>query len=180
MLVFARSRRGTSQKIIREPEARQILAWVLDARGIPLALEAPTKEKYSFSTNHPDTANVDLVADPEAASVSVEFKTGQPDRKMIEKDFQKMIAERFSGCAFYHILENTDRQTVSVLLNKYGDAYLEAMRKMSERGLIRQKWFLHHIVVRAKREVYWRLWPDVTRVVTKEFNADGYTRSLLT
>ncbi len=155
-LIFSQSQSGKS--IIREPEARNVMTLLLNKKNIEYALEVPTEEKYKFSGDKPDSANTDLVIYLKDGQINIEFKTGQPNPEHIEKDFEKLLKEPTDGCAFYHILKNTNIDTIPKLLKKYKTAY----RKAYDDGNIKEKWFVLFIFVKEKRKVYWKMFDDIT------------------
>lgn len=174
-LRFTRKEKSSTRKVVREPEARHVLASVLEGRKVTFGLEVPTGEKYAFTKNDPDVANTDLAVDPDRYQINVELKTNQPNVSKIEKDFRKLISERATGSAFYHILQNADSGTLPLLMGKYAEAYQQASRR-TERGARHEKWFVHYVVVRRKREARWRFWGEILHVSGADFDESRYER----
>jgi len=167
-LIFTGKRRSGNRTLVREPEARHLLALTLQQANVLIGLEVPTTERYAFTTSRPDSANVDLGIDPGDAQVNVELKTGQPGVPKIAKDFRKIISEKASGCAFYHVLEDADSGTFPSLLAKYGVAFQQALNQ-TDTALHRRKWFVHYILVRRRWDARWQTWGDILEVQRGDF-----------
>lgn len=129
-----------------------------------------TKKKYKFSGPSPDTANIDLVIEPNKEPVNVELKEGQ--RKTIQKDFEKLLREQVSGCAFYHVLQNSNRGTLPALLNKYKAAYSNIVNLNDAIP----KWYILFIFVKEKRECFWKAFDNITKIFQEEFDQNVFSK----
>jgi hypothetical protein len=147
LLHYAKMRNGSGFKI-REPEATQALIQVLYRRGIEYGVEVPTMGLYAISTDKQDAANTDIVLFTETGQINIEFKEGSCHMKHIQKDIMKMLGEDVAGCAFFHVLKNTNRGTLPNLMAKYEEAYHNNLSKERRFG----KWFVLHIHVAALPE----------------------------
>jgi len=154
-----------NRPLVREPEARQVLSSILERANINFCIEVPTRGKYAISGTIPDRANVDLVIEPGATQVNVEFKEGQPAEHSIQKDFMKLRCEPCAGTAFFHVLQRSNKNTMPSLLRKYASAYNHSIRDDQI-----SKWFTLFICIRESRKCYWRTFGDVTRIPIEEFD----------
>ena len=155
---------------IREPEARHVMTLSLRERGIRYGIEVPTKGKYQISGNKPDTANIDLVIDPDNKHIGVEFKCGQPSLSSILKDVKKFKGEDFGGTAFFHILQNSDSGSLPSLLQKYNSAF-EASRQFPERG---SKELLLWVLVKERKKAYRRLFGSMAEIETATLSLNDF------
>jgi hypothetical protein len=155
--------------LVREPEARQILSSILECANINFCIEVPTRRKYAISGIIPDRANVDLVIEPGATQVNVEFKEGQPAEHSIQKDFMKLRCEPCAGSAFFHVLQRSNKGTMPSLLRKYASAYNHSI--MDDQT---SKWFTLFICIMEQRRSYWRTFTDVTGVPIEEFDPSSF------
>lgn len=162
----------SNRKLIREPEARHVLTMVLSRKNVNFGLEVPTKKRYKISGGSPDTANIDLVIEPDEEQINVELKGGQPNINNIQKDFEKLLREQVSGCAFYHVLQNSNRGTLPALLNKYKEGYSNIV---SLNDAI-SKWFILFIFVKEKQECFWKAFDDITRISHEEFDQNEFSK----
>jgi hypothetical protein len=160
----------SNRKLIREPEARHVLTMVLSGKNVNFGLEVPTKKKYRFSGSSRDTANIDLVIEPNKEQVNVELKEGQ--RKTIQKDFEKLLREQASGSAFYHVLQNSNRATLPALLNKYKEAYSNIVNLNDAVP----KWFILFIFVKEKQECFWKAFDNITKIAHEEFDQNEFSK----
>ena len=160
----------SNRKLIREPEARHVLTMLLSGKNVNFGLEVPTKKKYKFSGRSPDTANIDIVIEPNKELVNVELKEGQ--RKTIQKDFEKLLREQVSGCAFYHVLQNSNRGTLPALLNKYKEAYSNIVNLNDAIP----KWFILFIFVKEKQECFWKAFDNITKISQEEFDQNEFSK----
>ena len=160
----------SNRKLIREPEARYVLTMVLSRKNVDFGLEVPTKKKYRFTGSSPDTANIDLVIEPNKEQVNIELKEGQ--RKTIQKDFEKLLREQALGGAFYHVLQNSNRATLPALLNKYKEAYSNIVN----RNDAFPKWFMLFIFVKAKQECFWKVFDNITEISKEEFDQNEFSK----
>jgi hypothetical protein len=62
----------------------------------------------------------------------------------------KMLGEDVAGCAFFHVLKNTNRGTLPNLMAKYEEAYHNNLSKERRFG----KWFVLHIHVQEKKQYF--------------------------
>lgn len=160
----------SNRKLIREPEARLVLTMVISGKNVNFGLEVPTKKKYRISGSSPDTANIDLVIEPNKEQVNVELKEGQ--RKTIQKDFEKLLREEASGCAFYHVLQNSNRGTLPAILNKYKEAY---GNKVNLNDAV-PKWFILFIFVKERQECFWKAFDNITEISKEEFDKNEFSK----
>ena len=117
---------------ISEAEARLLFALSLDKRRIPFAVEAPTREVYSFKGSTPMSGRIDLLcyAASEADSgvlernLGIEFKAHNPVQGSIRKDVEKLIREGHDGL-WFHVLKNVDSGTLGSLFGKFREAFDE-------------------------------------------------------
>ncbi|MFQ5871692.1 MAG: hypothetical protein ACE5IB_06005 [Candidatus Geothermarchaeales archaeon] len=172
-LIYTQSK--DDRKIIREPEATYVLASVLSRGKFPFGLQVPTRKKYRISSDSADSANTDLAVNPNGRPVNVELKRGQCRESDIRKDFEKLLRERASGCAFYHILKNRNRGTLPKLLKKYKNTY-NRLESVSDR---QPKWFLLFIFVKEKRECFWKISENITELTEHSFDKDYFERESL-
>lgn len=171
-LVFTH-REGEERKVA-EPEAKFILASALSEMNMPFGLEVPTKKKYirkGKSSGRGDTrGNTDLVVNPSGERVNVEVKEGQPPEDDIRDDFEKLLREPASGCAFYDILQNSNRRTLPRLLEKCTNSY-RSLEDVSDRL---PKWFILFIDVRKKRICHWKVFDNIGELTEQSFELDSF------
>ena len=160
----------SNRRLIRDPEARHVLTRVLSQKNVDFGLEMPTKKKYSFGGSSPDTANIDLVIEPNKEQLNVELKEGQ--RKTIQKDFEKLLSEQVSGGAFYHVLQNSNSATLPALLNKYKEAYSNIVNLNDAVP----KWFILFIFVKEKQECFWKAYDNITKIALEDFDQNAFSK----
>jgi len=174
---------------IQEPDAKQILSTILSEKSIYFGLEWPTLEVYDFSGPNRGTARIDVAIEPRykgIEQINVELKegwsaskTGSKSVGRIQKDFEKMLREPVSGCAFYHILQGPTRKDLSKLLGKYLIEYEMAVTRVRERDKIISKWCLLFFFLRENQECYWREFDDISRISLKEPDLNGFNHMSL-
>jgi len=168
-LIYTQTESG--KHIIREPEATCVFTNLLASKGINFGVEVPTKERYIISGKKPDSADTDLSIFQKNEQINIEFKTRQPVIKTIMKDFLKFFGEEVKGCAFFHILKNRDSKTITKLLKKYEEAYIDTEKLVDKP---RKKWFLFFIFVKEKKECYWQLFNDIVKISSDDFNLNKF------
>ncbi len=171
-LIYTQKKDG--KNIIREPEATYVVAHLLSEKGVDFGLEVPTK-KYLFKSKKEDVGDTDLAIEPTAKQINIEFKRDQPNVESIKKDFVKLLGEQTDGCAFFHILKNTDSGTLPILLEKYIIAYNNSLN-LKDRY---PKWFLLFIFVKEKKECFWQLFDDIINISEDDFIIDNFSRENL-
>ena len=159
---------------IREPDARYILCRILAENARRFGIEWPTTWKYGFSGPSLGRARIDLALEPSPdgnGQVNVEFKEGwstsRTDSKpigRIQKDFEKMLMEETSGCAFYHILQGPTRKSLSDLLGEYAVENQMSVDRIIERNRIFEKWCLIFFFLKDRGECYWRSFERVSQI----------------
>jgi hypothetical protein len=174
----------TKRSRIQEPEGKFILSRVLWEKGIDFGLEWPTIGSYDFSGPNRGTARTDLVIRPRlnrAGQINVEFKEGWSVSEAgskavgrIQKDFEKMLREPVSGCAFYHILQGPTRKTLSDLLSRYLADCKTGVERVEKKDKIIEKWCLVFFFLRDKEECYWRVFEKVSEVSSSEPGLNGF------
>ncbi len=171
-LVF--THRNGEERKVAEPEAKFILASVLSEMNISFGLEVPTKRKYireGKSSGKGNTrGNTDLVVNPLRERVNVEVKEGQPPENYIRADFEKLLREPASGCAFYNILQNSNRRTLPRLLEKCKNSY-RSLEDVSDRL---PKWFILFIDVRKKRMCFWKVFDNIGELTEQSFEFNSF------
>lgn len=155
----------TKRKIIREPETRCVFSIILSEKNVNFGVEVPTKKKYNISSKEADVANTDLVINPNDEPINIEFKRDIPTVDNIKKDFEKLSGENAVGCAFYNVLKNTNRETLTTLLKNYKNAY-ERIQSATDK---KPKWFVFFIFIKEKKECYWKVFDDLTEISEGEF-----------
>jgi len=151
---------------IREPEARYAITMILTDRGIRFGIETPTKGKYIISGSTPDRGNTDLVIFSDGKEYNIELKEGQAKIRGIAKDFKKMFGENADGYAFFNILESSNRRTLPELLKKYQRAYDAEKGASAPKS---PKWFVLFILVRKKKQAYWKVFDNIVGISGNEF-----------
>lgn len=164
------TKKESNKPIIREPEASYVLSLVLSGKNINFGLEVPTKKKYKFKINgkNPKSASIDLAIEPNEKQINVELKEGQ--RETIKKDFEKFLREDVEGCAFFHILKNSDSGTLPSLFKKYNKAYANLVHVKDKKS----KWFLLFIFIKEKKECLWKAFDDITAISLEEFDQNKF------
>lgn len=175
---------GAERSWIQEPEAKLVLSRVLWEKRINFGLEWPTTESYDFSGPKRGTARTDLAIRPlrnRAGQINVEFKEGWSVSKAeskrvgrIQKDFEKMLREPVSGCAFYHILQGPTRKTLSDLLSRYSAECNAGVERVEKEDTIIQKWCLLFFFLRDNGECYWRMFENVSEVSSSGLNLNEF------
>jgi hypothetical protein len=189
-LAFRPRRSDRAERLwIQEPEAKLILSRILWDKGVNFGLEWPTTERYDFSGPNRGTARTDLVIEPRrngAGQINVEFKegwsvsdAGSKPVGRIQKDFEKMLREPVSGCAFYHILQGPTRKNLLDLMGKYSTECRYAIDRVSGKDTVIEKWCLLFFFLRDKEECYWRVFDTMSEVTSSELNHIGFEHSNL-
>ncbi len=116
---------------ISEQEARLHFIKVLDSSDYYYSIETPTEQPYQFSGKKPISANTDLtIYTMEKKSlkklINVEFKSGNPEPKQIDKDIEKLIREGYPG-NWFHLLKTANSGTLPSLSKKFLDSFYPSM-----------------------------------------------------
>lgn len=158
-----------NQPIVREPEVMHAITTVVIRRGIDFGIEVPTKGRYIISGVKPDRANIDIVIAPGANQINVELKEGQPSEHSLQKDFMKLRSELCAGCAFFHVLQKSNKATLPTIIGKYASAYENSSQ---EHQL--PKWFMLYILIRNQRMCRWKTFDDVTCIPKHQFDIANF------
>ncbi|MCX8015604.1 MAG: hypothetical protein N2748_06240 [candidate division WOR-3 bacterium] len=169
-LIFTQKR--NNKTIIREPEARFALTHVLTNMNINFGIEVPTKKKYKFSgkSDRITSARIDLSIFTKLGQINIELKEGP--RETVKKDIEKLMREDTTGCAIYHILQNSDTGTLPAILNKYKRAY-DNTKNLKE---IYSKWFILFIYIKEKHECFWKIFDNITNISENEFDIKSFIK----
>ena len=115
-----------NQKLrISEQEFRFMMGCIMEKYksenpNITFAVENPTKGNYKFSSKaiNETTAFTDMAFFYEDQPIlNIEFKAGQPEQSVVDKDIEKLCREPILG-AWCHIFKNERSNTVSTLFNR--------------------------------------------------------------
>ena len=93
--------------------------------------------------------------------------------RTIGKDFEKLLREQTYGSAFFHILKNSDRGTLPLLLKKYKISYKNTLNNIDD---TLNKWFIFFIFVKEKQECYFQIFDDITEISDECFKLDNFSR----
>ena len=159
-----------NKKIIREPEVQCVFSIVLSEKKIYFGTEVPTKNLYNISSKKADVANTDLVINPNDQPINIEFKREIPEVDYIKKDFEKLSREHVAGCAIYHILKNTNKETLSKLHRNYKEAY----KKIEKVNKKQPKWFVFFILIKEKRECLYKVFENITDISEADFEQSKF------
>ncbi|MEA3494680.1 MAG: hypothetical protein U9R42_01450 [Bacteroidota bacterium] len=137
-LIFPNYRTGNIR--ISEQEARFLFAnEITKQTKLHYAIEVPTQNRYSDFSTKPivydentkggrsgaiDLSLYNKNTDPIPVA-NIEFKNGQPKQSSITKDLLKLAYEPQEIGVFFHILENSNKNTIDSLLNKINNSILK-------------------------------------------------------
>ena len=170
-LIYPQEEDGTSR--IREPEARYVLAKVLEEKGHNFMFEAPTKNDYSFTGKGARSAMTDIEIDPfQNGTLNIELKEGQ--RETIKKDLKKLREESVTGCAIFHILNRWDSGTPKSLLKKYKSALNVLLDDKGSKNPLVSKWIVLFVLVKPTRLCLWRAFSDIAKVNPNKLDIEKF------
>lgn len=139
-LVFPSYRNGVTR--VSEQESRVLFCIELSRLGWNYAVEVPTDNTYEgFTTDNPNvffnkakgrSAEVDLaIYEDNNKEVNIEFKSGQPNKKSVNKDFLKLCFEKPFG-VWYHTLEKANSRSINAIVDKLNNG-LQYSRKYNRK-----------------------------------------------
>lgn len=155
LIVYPHSHKDNGQldkPRVSEQELKQTFIYFLQEEGLYYSVETPTKWKYRFTGETKDdknvprkcvsegdkgrSANIDLsvyevLTKDEAAELvaHVEFKSGNPEPKDIEKDLLKLCVEPVKYGYFLLIVKSSDDEIWKNLTQKINDSFANIIKR---------------------------------------------------